>query len=209
MKIVFKNYLWTFKFNNINNEKLYKTCCNVENVFEKVFPPIIGKNTYGCLASYYHKEYNLFSFPCNELSNLYKNMANSFFKILEKDTQYYLRCWANVFKKNSNIGWHNHWEKEYKTYHGFYCVNTEGINSSYTDYKIPHDDKKIYRVDSKDGLCVIGKSEGDLHRSSKWLNDGKHRVTIAFDIIPLQKLRTTEMFTHGLLHNYFPLISLK
>jgi len=203
---IFKNYLWAFQFTDIDNNKLYKTCCHVENHFQKNFPPPSGKNIYGCLASYYHREYNLFSFPCSELSKLYKNMTLHFSQILEKNTKYYIRCWANIFKKGNNIDWHKHWDKEFKTYHGFYCVNTEGKYNSHTDYKIPHDKEKIYRISSRDGLCVIGKSEGDLHRSSEWLNDEKHRITIAFDVIPLQVLRPKEEFTHELLHNYFPLI---
>jgi hypothetical protein len=47
----------------------------------------------------------------------------------------------------------------------------------------------IITIPSYDGLCVIGKSEGDGHRSSEWLNDGKFRVTIAFDIIPVESFK--------------------
>jgi len=206
METIFKDYLWTFQFTDIDNNKLYQTCCRVEDHFQKNFPPPPEKNYYGCLATYYHKEYNLFSFPCSELSKLYKNMSIHFKKILRQNTKYYIRCWANIFKKNNNIDWHNHWDKQFKTYHGFYCVNTEGEYSSYTQYRIPYDNENIYKINSKDGLCVLGKSEGDLHRSSEWLNKEKHRITIAFDVIPLQVLRPKEEFTHQLFHNYFPLI---
>jgi hypothetical protein len=158
-------------------------------------------NKYGCFTTYYHKEYNMFSFPCTELHKLYLNMCNSFKSILRPGEQYYINCWTNLFDKEKNIEWHAHWPAEYKAYHGFYCVNTEGENESYTDYKIPNQ-KNIYRVKSLNGLCVIGKSEGDEHRSSPWLNDGKYRVTIAFDIIPISSIKNKDEFPN----NFVPLV---
>ena len=201
MENVIKDYLWLFKFENINNRKLYQTCCEVEKELKKNFPPI-EDDKYGCFTSYYHMKYNLFSFPCMELQKLYTTLSYSINKVIDFKEQYYLRCWVNLFQRGKNIGWHSHWEPEFKTYHGFYCVNTEGNNISYTDYKIPG--KDMLRIESKNGLCVFGKSDGDEHRSSEWLNDD-YRVTIAFDVIPVRILRRYENFTHQFLHNYIPL----
>jgi hypothetical protein len=42
-------------------------------------------------------------------------------------------------------------------------------------------------IPSKEGLLVIGRSNGDLHKSSEWLGD-KPRVTLAFDISPIESI---------------------
>jgi hypothetical protein len=207
MQTVVSDYLWTFKWDNIDNAALYKTCCNVEEELMKIYPSP-EENKYASFTTYYYNYYNLFSFPCPELHKLYVNMANSFPEIM-RPNRYYIACWANLFAKDKNIGWHAHWPAQYKTYHGFYCVNTQGEHSSYTDYKIPGQ-TSTHRVMSLDGMCVIGKSEGDEHRSSPWLNDDKYRVTIAFDVIPIEALRPEENFTHinpdlKLISNFIPL----
>ena len=202
MKEIIKDYLWFDKFDNIDNFKLYKTCVNVEERLKEEFQNINDPlyDGFGSFSTYYHREYNLFTFPCTELHKLYTNLCNCFDGVLEKK-YYYIRCWVNLFDKNKNIDWHKHWDSCDNTYHGYYCVNTEGINESYTEYKVPNYND-TYKIISKNGLCVLGKSDGDEHRSSVWLNDG-YRVTIAFDIIPAETIRISDKFTHKLLHNYF------
>jgi hypothetical protein len=214
MNIVIPDYLWLTQWNNIDNKALYNTCINVETELAKIFPSIPDEKGYGCFTSIYHDHYNLFSFPCAQLSELYMNMAKSFGEIL-RPGKYYIRSWVNLFDKGKNIDWHSHWNAKYKTYHGFYCVNTEGEHESYTEYAVPAlIGEQICRIKSTDGLCVIGKSETDQHRSSEWLNDNGYRVTIAFDIIPLEALRPEERFTHidinrEFLHNFIPLLIIK
>lgn len=187
MKEIIPDYLWITKFTDIDNSKLYETSKAVENELCSTLSPVPGRNDYGCFTSYYHEQYNLFQFNCPELHKLYSNMVVAFPQVMD-DGQYYIRCWVNLFDKNKFIDWHTHWRPDEKTYHGFYCVNTEGEHNSYTDYEIPGE-KNIYRVMSKDGLCVFGRSKGDRHKSSEWLNDNKYRVTIAFDVIPIKTLR--------------------
>jgi hypothetical protein len=209
MKEIVKDYLWTFDFHGIDNEKLYKTCIDVEEALKNFYPPIKENNKYNSFTGYYHQQYNLFNFPCPNLAKLYKNMINQFPQVIDTGKEYYVRCWVNLFEKGRNIDWHSHWNPRYKTYHGFYCVNTEGEHPSHTDYKIPNV-SDIITIPSHDGLCVIGKSEGDGHRSSKWLNDGKFRVTIAFDLIPVEVLKSDEKFLYlevnpTLIHNFIPM----
>lgn len=199
MRTIVDDYLWTFEFKDIDNSKLYNTCVMVERALLSFLP--YEEGTYGCPTSYYHRSYNLFSFPCTELHKLYTNLSKSLINIL--DDQYYLRCWVNLFKPNKNIGWHSHFEPEFEAYHGFYCVNTEGEIPSYTEYDIPNN--PITKVDSYNGLLVIGKSAGDKHRSSAWQNYDKYRVTIAFDAIPVSKLRPREDFDGLIMHNFIPL----
>lgn len=187
MSEVVKDYLWTFKFNNIDNQKLYNTCLRVGEYVDVVFPPVPDDNSYSCATTYYHGRYNMFSFPDSELLKLYSNISENFYSVMRED-DYYIRCWVNLFKPGGHIDWHNHFSAELKAYHGFYCVNTEGENESYTEYKIPGQ-KNITKIISKNGLCVFGKSGGDKHRASPWKNDG-YRATIAFDVAPLSTLRT-------------------
>ncbi len=213
MNIVIPDYLWLMPWDNIDNNALYNTCINVEHELSQVFPPI-EDGVYGCFTYVYHDHYNLFAFPCNQLSELYMNMAKTFGQVM-RPGKYYIRAWVNLFPKNKNIDWHSHWDAKYKTYHGFYCVNTEGEHASYTDYAVPElIGENVCRIKSYDGLCVLGKSERDKHMSSPWLNDGKPRVTIAFDVIPLEALRPEESFTHIkinplYLHNFIPLLIIK
>ena len=44
------------------------------------------------------------------------------------------------------------------------------------------------KVVSKEGLIVIGKSDGDEHSSSAWKESKRPRITIAFDIIPVEAI---------------------
>ena len=204
MKDIVENYLWTDKISDIDNEKLYQTCVGIEQRLKKEFPPITEFNGYGCFSSFYHTKYNLLTFACPELHKLYGHMVTKLTSHLDQNTQYYIRCWANLFDTKKNIGWHNHWEPEYKAYHGFYCVNTQGEYMSYTEYRIPGIQHDV-RIVSEDGLLVFGKSDGDIHRTSRWLNTDKFRVTIAFDIAPIEALPKGIDYSDFNINNYIPL----
>jgi len=43
------------------------------------------------------------------------------------------------------------------------------------------------KIESKNNLLVIGKSDNDEHRSSVW-NQETPRITIAFDILPMSSI---------------------
>ena len=47
--------------------------------------------------------------------------------------------------------------------------------------------KNTVKIESKDNLLVIGKSDNDKHRSSVW-NQDTPRITIAFDILPVSSI---------------------
>jgi len=203
MNEIVKEYLWTFDINNINNDVLYNTCCHVEDFLRSKYPEPV-KNNYGCFTAYHHAKYNLFLFACPELHKLYNEICIKASSVIDKNKLYYIRCWPNLFRAGTNIDWHAHFEPESKSYHGFYCVNTEGSISSYTDYRIPGIPE--IRVPSKNGLMVLGKSDGDKHRSSTWENQDKFRITIAFDIIPGESLRPLNKFNDNYYHtNYVPI----
>jgi hypothetical protein len=205
MKEAIADYLWTEQLTDIDNDKLYNTCIEVDKRLRIELPPA-PENGYGCFTSYHHKSYNLFTFACPELHKLYAHMIRNFSPLLAPEKKYYIRCWVNLFEPGMNIDWHSHWSSEYKAWHGFYCVNTEGESRSYTDYMVPG--HNITRVMSKNGLLVFGKSDGDEHRSSPWETSKKYRMTIAFDVIPLESIRPGLEFDNYLVHNYIPLAKL-
>jgi hypothetical protein len=180
------DYLWSCKFQDIDNDALIKQLYIVNDwIAEQCKEDPEGR--YGnSLASYWHGNYNLLSFPTLELNKLYYYIAETAQQVCRPGAQYYIRCWFNLFENGQNIKWHRHWNTEDEAYHGFYCVRTEGEHPSWTDYRIP-DQEEEHRIMSSDGTLVLGKSEDDRHMSSVWQNDG-HRITIAYDIVPMHKL---------------------
>ena len=206
MEEIIKNYLWISKINNIDNVKLYETCCKIDKKLKELLPPIEVEHIYGCFTSFYHDHYNFLTFNCPEIHKLHTNLIKNLSPLIDPDTRYYMRCWVNLFDQGMNIDWHNHWLPQYKAYHGFYCVNTEGDTNSYTDYKIPGN-AEIIRIMSEDGLLVFGKSDGDLHKSSPWQNKDKFRITIAFDVIPEESLNALwPDYNNYSVNNFIPLI---
>jgi len=201
MKEIIKDYLWLDKFKDIDNQKLYNTCCEIGETLEKVLPPISEEHSYGSFSSFYYKKYNLFSYVCPEIHKLYAYISKSVADEIDPNTTYYIQAWVNLFQSGMHIDWHGHWPPDFKVYHGFYCVNSETTNS-YTDYKIPGQ-KDIIRIMSEDGLLVFGKSDGDEHRSSPWDSAEKYRVTIAFDLVPAEAVILTADPSHKFNH-YLP-----
>jgi hypothetical protein len=130
------------------------------------------------------KQYNLLSFPIESLQALYHTIVSTIKPCLPKET-HIMQCWLNVFRGTEFIDWHDHWTEEFRAVHGFYCVN---VTPSFTEYKFKHLPEEIFKIESKEGLLVFGKSNGDEHRSSPWSSTSVPRITIAFDIIPISSL---------------------
>ena len=206
MKTIVQDYLWFTKLPNIDNENLYDTCCKIDKKLREVLPPVSEDNIYGCFSSYHHSNYNLLTFYSHELHKLHTTIVKNVMPLVDQDVQYYIRCWVNLFEPGMNIDWHYHWPPEARAYHGFYCVNTQGNNKSYTDYRIPGQTNEI-RVMSEDGLLVFGKSDDDRHRSSPWENTDKYRITIAFDIVPLESLdKLCPSYDGYTINNFIPIM---
>lgn len=196
---IVSQYLWIFKFNDIDNAALYKDCKIINDILDKEFEDKILNDYegYGCKSSYYHGMYNLFAYPNKELIKLYFNLQKSLKEVV-RPGQYYLRCWLNAFERGSKIQMHQHHDTSAKAYHGFYCVNTEGEKSSHTDYRIVGEED--IRIISRNGCLIIGDSGEDYHASSKWMND-EYRITIAWDLLPVESLQTFNS-----IHDYIPML---
>lgn len=136
-------------------------------------------------------KYNLLMYPFPIFHELYCEICNAFYLchadlFKKKPEKHYMQCWLNYYRKGEFIDWHGHQKSELQAWHGFLCVDTEPGSS--TSYKWKENLDKIIEIPSKDGLIVIGPSNGDLHRSSEWEFEDRPRITIAFDIMPATSL---------------------
>ena len=183
MQVHSEEYLYSTKLNSIDNNKLASYSIEVENLLKSRFPPLENTNWYGTFTTAIHKKYNFLTFPNKQVSVLYHEIAKNVSPLLE-DRTYVIKSWLNVFRKGEKVDWHKHWPADKKVWHGFYCVQ---VGDSYTEYEIPNE-KEIIKVISEEGLLVVGKSDDDRHRSSPWNEDHRPRITIAFDIVPIDNV---------------------
>ena len=140
--------------------------------------------------------YNLLLHPFPGFHDLFTCIKNMFNDLNDTKENYYLQSWLNIYKKGDFIDWHKHWEPEAKAWHGFYCVSVP--EKSATLYKIPNEEN-IFCIESEENLLVMGKSDGDLHRSTENTSN-KDRITIAFDIVP-----ENQIIPHKLINHWIPL----
>lgn len=148
-------------------------------------------NDQGIITTKLYSQYNLLLYPFPILHDLYFQISNAFHLAIDdyygrniKD-RFFMQCWLNYYKKGEFIDWHGHQPENYLAWHGFVCVDTEP--DSYTSYRWPKDPtRKDLTIDipSKNGLIVMGISNGDIHKSSEWQFEDRPRITIAFDIVP-------------------------
>ena len=190
MVTYFEDYLYSIDLQTINNAVLSNTCLSFEKFLLEFTKS--ADNTYGTFTTSQHDNYNLLTYPCIELNKLYHEIRKNICPYLEKKTFYMLKSWLNVYRVGQRIDWHNHWEHNKGVWHGFYCVQ---VGNSFTSYRIPESQQDIV-VPSVDGRLVFGKSDGDQHRSSVWEDISMPRITIAFDIIPIESITQLPTINH-------------
>lgn len=201
MTVYHPDYLYGFTLDTIDNELLTQDCLTIERHLDFLFPenPEKYKGQYGNKTSALNRHYNLFSFPSRELGKLYKAMVEAITPLLPLDSGYMLKSWMNVFQEGEQILPHGHWHSRFRVWHGFYCANVV-LDQSATTYTIPGCEQAVV-VPSYNGLLVVGKSDGDKHSSSIWRDATQPRITLAFDIIPIQSIQSDGNFT---LNHYIP-----
>jgi len=187
----YENYLYAFETSTIDNSVLTEKCLEIEQYLTNIFPPV-DVTWYGNAVSAHNANYNLLSFPIKELSDVYHLIQTNVTPLLDADTTYVIKSWMNVYRSGEYVDWHKHWRPESRVWHGFYCAN---VGDSATYYKIPGS-KQVITVPSKEGLLVVGKSEDDEHRSSMWNDETKPRITLAFDIVPVESINNRLRFGH-------------
>jgi hypothetical protein len=178
------NYLYGIELDNLDNKQLAKVCIDIRRFYKKTQPP----EFFNLMQEEFYdvKNYNIFMCPDQAMIELYYTIGYQIKPYLE-DRHYMIRGWANVFSIGQGLDWHRHWHSPMTSWHGFYCVD---VGESATYYKIPME-TTIKTVTSKDGLLVFGKNGGDEHKTSVWRNFNKPRITIGFDIIPMENLTNT------------------
>jgi hypothetical protein len=173
--------LFGISTNQIDNNTLFERCIEIESVLPDECPPV-PVIWQGNKITALHSHYNLFTFPIKELNQLYKLLVDNITPLLEPETTYMIKSWMNVYRRGEFVDWHGHALPHNRVWHGFYCVYA---GDSSTTYRMA--DNSNITVPSQEGLIVIGKSNGDLHKSSEW-NEDKPRITLAFDISPIESI---------------------
>lgn len=196
----YPDYLYGVQIDSVDNEKLFNHCLTIETALDHITPPVKDTGWYGNKSSANNSYYNLFTFPVGELNQLYTELVKNITPLLDPNKRYVLKSWMNVYRAGQNVQWHKHWPPEFEVWHGFYCVK---VGESSTQYKIPGA-PDVITIKSEPGLLVIGKSDGDLHKSTEWNVKEYPRITLAFDIIPIDKLNPTEDFIGVVINHYIP-----
>lgn len=194
MKIdTINNYVHTTKLNlniSVIADSCYKMYDIIKNNFGDRPRDYSGQST---MTTGVYAQYNTLLYPLPEFHALYEGIREMFHMVNDQpDEKFYMQCWLNFYRTGEFIDWHGHWEPEFKSWHGFYCVSGKG---SCTTYKLPPDHEKEVAIPTVLNQIVLSKSDGDLHRSSDW-NEDYPRITIAFDIVPGRLLISTSDLNH-------------
>lgn len=181
MKTWIENYLFSTEV-NIDNNVLAQDLTAIEQTLKKTIKDPAPDGEYGCFTSANHLQYNLFDFHTVQLNRLFKAIQQNVVTKMPEGC-YVIQCWFNMFRYNQFIDWHGHWPSEYGVYHGYYCVDVE---PSTTAYRLENGIQ--VDIPNKNGLLVFGLSGLDQHKSSKWTDENRPRITVAFDIIPVNQI---------------------
>ena len=197
------NYLYTKQL-NLNIPVIFNSCRHMHGFIEQNKDVLITSSNAipagesAPTSTKLYSAYNLFLYPLPGFYELFNEIKTAFYQFSDDTDNYYIRSWLNVFNDDKQLDWHTHFHNELTAWHGFFCVHTEP--ASYTEYKLPLV-QNVVTIDSRDNLLVIGRSRGDFHRPSKWVNADVPRITIAFDIISEREIPGA--FTH--LNHWIPL----
>ena len=192
MIVSYDNYIHTKKL-DLDLIKMKSSCAKMRLLIMNNFmdkPKHYGGQA--TMTTKLYSQYNVLMYPFPQFHELYHEIRNMFSEMYGTETKYYMQCWLNVYEKGEFIDWHDHWNPAHKAYHGFYCVDTEP--NSKTSYSLK-DREDIIDIPSQDNLLVLSKSDGDLHKSSEWLEE-RPRITIAFDIVPWDQINPSVNLNH-------------
>lgn len=133
------------------------------------------------------REYNVFQFYHPSIHKLYKNVVDmvkeacEYYEVDFDKQQYMIQGWFNInYNNKGKLDWHDHGGPYAPYFHGYYCVKAE---PSVTYYRVF--DKEVDNH-NKDNRLIVSEM-GHPHAMGSWDWEGP-RVTIAYDIVPLQSL---------------------
>lgn len=144
-----------------------------------------------------NKKYNVFKFENDNIKKLYSELmlcvreACAYYGFNFNEMDYYVRGWFNreiktdTFShdpRTNNRLFHDHLGGyPAPDFHGYFCVNAE---PSITYYKI--DKETVYENTNINNRLIVSEN-GYPHSRGDW-NEDKFRITIAYDIVPFQRL---------------------
>lgn len=200
MNTIYEDYLFSKKLDlDIGKQRLnaVSMCSYLQENFD-LTPPDPEEAT--TLTTVNFRQYNYFLYPYDGMLGLLSEIKKFFIEINPDavSSEWVLQGWLNIYRDGEHIGWHDHGPYGW---HGYYCVQVEP--NSGTLYRIPPDMEKVITVASEDNLLVLGKCQGDAHRSTEWRHSYP-RITIGFDIIrpPAILIREGAMYPN----HWIPLI---
>ena len=182
------------------NNKVVKEYGELDAPKTKVYQEVLaGQLEDAPMTSKLHDYYNVFSFPYDGISELYKKVIDTFKPICQYDDQYYVHAWLNYQQKGEAIPWHYHWGKLSglnKTYVATIYINAE---PSVTTYKFPED--KIYINNNVNNTMTIYEDMGDIHMVDAWTEDAP-RISISMDFVPMKYIQGSQF----LLNTWIPVL---
>jgi hypothetical protein len=138
----------------------------------------------------FQKSYNFLNFintKMHDVMLLVKNLtieACEYYEIDYEKEKYYVSCWINYTKgpriiTPGQISFDDH-GSDPKEFHGYYAIDAEPHS---TVYKLDHD--VLFPHENKNGKILLSLN-GYHHGVDTWPFE-KPRITIAFNIVPLNK----------------------
>jgi hypothetical protein len=189
---IIKDYIYT-DFLGIDSKKIRPSCYWMYEVVKANFSDSSKDFTaQSTLTTALYGKYNVLMYPAPGFHELYEGIQRTFRKVSGTTSPHYIQAWLNFYQKGDYIDWHMHWEPEFESWHGFYCVDCE---PSKTSYKLDPSKDEIIDVVSENDKLILGPSSGDIHRTWPWEGDAP-RITIAFDIVPASKIDPLENLNH-------------
>lgn len=190
-----KNHKFFEKYLDNDLEKLEKFLLSrynqIENVELKGITPVDKKDYWlesQSISTVKWREYNVFQFYNKEIYKLYSAVrelvkdACEYYDIDYYSQNFMIQGWFNInYNKKGKLDWHDHGDGGAPNFHGYYCVKAE---PSITHYKI-NNKTEISNINKNNRVIV--SEMGHPHAMADWEWDGP-RITIAYDIIPLNSL---------------------
>lgn len=144
----------------------------------------------GSISTIKWNQYNVFQFNIEGIYSLFKSISDmvkeacEYYEINFEEQEYIIQGWFNVNNKNiGKLDWHDHGDPYAPNFHGYYCVNAE---PSITHYRLFNKFENQINNINKNNRAIISEM-GHPHAMGDWDWDGE-RITIAYDIIPLNRL---------------------
>jgi hypothetical protein len=140
------------------------------------------------------REYNVFQFHIEGVRRLYDSVSKmvheacDYYDVDFESQQFMLQGWFNINEaRNGKLDWHDHGPDGSPHFHGYYCVSAEPSITHYITF-----DKEVENHNKNDRAIL--SEMGHPHAMGDWDWEGP-RITVAYDIIPLQSLTSKDGMT--------------